>query len=488
MALSEAVGARAALSKSGLPHRLALADIVIGRIQRANKETVCAVDSFSSALNIAETSQSRWMQFHALYELGLCHIGRDDARSNELFGRAEKLLDSLWDRLGSDELKMAFLGDRENVYTYLVRSSVSGSPETAFEFSEKAHSRVLGERLIRKASFGSAAEMKSSLSTEESIVEYFIAGDDLCIFVLDSNGLRCIRRPGVVGRLETVWENLDRHMASCSVKWERLGPAQGHLEATALSHLQSLYSELIEPVRPELRRSVVFVPNGFLHGIPLHALHDGGRFLMESHRISYSPSASLYCAPPSEQPFHEPLFIAFSRNARTTSIDEIEQVAPLVPDSRVLINPSLLELRRAFDNPRRLIHIAGHAGIDMVDGKLSWIETPDGRLTSRDLLDMKIRARTLVITGCQTARRLIRPGDEWLGLMRAFYMSGANTIVSALWNIRDESARRFSLEFYRHFDGQDASSAAEKACESLRTWQTHPYFWAGFGVFVRKNR
>jgi tetratricopeptide (TPR) repeat protein len=486
-ALSEAAAARAALRSSGLPHRLALADIVIGRIQRANKDTVCAIDSFNSALSIAQTSRSKWMQFHALYELGLCLIGKDDIRSNELFRQAEGLLDSLWDRLGSDELKMAFLGDRENVYTYLVQSAISDSPETAFEFSEKAHSRVLGERLIRNASFGSAAAMKSHLSQEESIVEYFIAGDDLCIFVLGSNALQSIQRRGAVSRLKAAWENLDRHLSSCSVKWERLGPAQRHLEATALSHLQDLYSELIEPVRSELRRSVVFVPNGFLHGIPLHALHDGERFLMESHRISYSPSASLYCAPPSEQPFHEPLFIAFSRNGRTSSVDEVEQVAPLVPDSRVLINPSLLELRLALDSPRTLIHIAGHAGIDMVDGKLSWIETPDGRLTSRDLLDMQIRARTLVITGCQTARRLIRPGDEWLGLMRAFYMSGATTIVSALWNIRDESARRFSSEFYSHFGRQDAPSAAQKACESLRTWQSHPYFWAGFGVFVRKN-
>jgi len=486
-ALSEAAAARAVLRNSGLPHRLALADIVIGRIQRANKDTIGAVDSFNSALSVAQTGRSRWMQFHALYELGVSLIGNDDVRSNQLFREAESLLDSLWDRLGSDELKMAFLGDRENVYTYLVQSAISDSPETAFEFSEKAHSRVLRERLIRNVSFGSAAEMQSRLSPEESIVEYFIAGDDVCVFVLSSDGLQCVRQRRVVGQLRAIWENLDRHLSSCSVKWERLGAAQRYLEATALSHLQSLYSELIAPVRSALRRSVVFVPNGFLHGIPLHALHDGERFLMESHRISYSPSASLYSSASSEGTFHEPLFIAFSKDGRTTSVEEVEQVAPLVPNSCVLINPSLPELRRAFESPRTLIHIAGHAGIDMVDGRLSWIETPDGRLTSRDLVDMHIRARTLVITGCQTARRLIRPGDEWLGLMRAFYMSGATTIVSALWNIRDESARRFSSEFYSHFDGQNAPWAAQRACESLRVWQTHPYFWAGFGVFVRKN-
>jgi CHAT domain-containing protein len=123
----------------------------------------------------------------------------------------------------------------------------------------------------------------------------------------------------------------------------------------------------------------------------------------------------------------------------------------------------------------------------MVRGCLSWIETPEGRLTSRDLAGMQLRAKTVVITGCQTARRMIQPGDEWLGLMRALYMSCASSIVAAFWDIRDEAARRFSTEFYKHFDGDNTPSAVQKASAAVRTWQTHPYFWSGFGAFVRKN-
>lgn len=487
-ALSEAAIARSQLRSSGLPHRLALADIVIGRIQRAHGDVLCAIDSFASALKVAEKSRSKWMQFHACYELGLSFATKHDPNSTDLFRRAESMLDSLWDRLGSDDLKMAFLTDRENVYTHLVRSALDESPDAAFELSEKARSRVLRERLVPNDLRNSAKEIRSRLSKEETIVEYFITGNDLCIFTVHSDGLKCVRRPDAVDRLRQEWENLDRHLSSCSIKWERLKAAHGHLEATARAHLQALHEELIAPVRSELRASVVFSPHGFLHGIPLHALHDGDRFLSETHRISYSPSASLYCASPSKEIWGAPLFVGFSGNRRTTSIDEVRQAAEHFADANVLINPSIEELREALNSPRRLVHIAGHAGIDVVGGKISWIETQNGRLTSRDLMDMQIRARTLVITGCQTARRAIRPGDEWLGLMRAFYMSGASAIVSAFWDIRDESARRFSQEFYKHFDGQDTSSAAHKAVATLRNWQTHPYFWAGFGVFARKER
>ncbi len=485
-ALSEAAGARSQLRHCGLPHRMALADIVIGRIQRSMGDQACAIDSFKSALESAEQGRSKWMQFHACYELGLSLAAQGDARSPELFRRAESMLDSLWDRLGSDDLKMAFLTDRENVYTHLVRSALADSPDAAFELSEKARSRVLRERLA-PGDIRSAKDIQARLSPDETIVEYFIAGDDLCIFVADSGSLSCVHRPRSVERIRREWEGMERHFASCSVKWERLNGARRHLESTALTHLRNLHEELVAPVSAGLKSRVVFSPHGFLHGIPMHALHDGERFLVDAHQIAYSPGASLYCSGPAETAHGAPLFIGFSGHQATSSIDEVHEAAGHWPGSTTLVNPSMDELRTALDEPRSLIHIAGHAGIDVVGGRISWIQTPAGRLTSRELMDMRIQARTLVITGCQTARRLIRPGDEWLGLMRAFYLSGASSIVSVLWDIRDESARRFSREFYQRFDGSNAPSAAQHALAALKSWQTHPYFWAGFGVFARKT-
>src|SRR5207247_1388845 len=134
-ALSDALAARSLLLNAGLPHRLALAHIVVGRIQRSSGDVTSAVDSFKTALEVGETSRSKWMQFHACYELGLSHASQKNPASTDMFRRAENMLDSLWDRLGSDDLKMAFLTDRENVYTHLVRSALPESPDTAFEFS-----------------------------------------------------------------------------------------------------------------------------------------------------------------------------------------------------------------------------------------------------------------------------------------------------------------------------------------------------------------
>ena len=487
-ALVEATAARKLLAERSLPDRTALADIVIGRIQRVAGDQECAIDSFQSAVQLAENSNSKWMQFHALHELGVSLSQTDDARSVSFLRKAESMLDVLWHRIGSDDLKMAFLGDRENVYTHLVADVASTSSDEAFRLSERARSRVLVERLAGAGERILADQIPNRLDRDETIVEYFIAGDDLYIFVVNRNGLECVHRAGVGAELEQECVHLERHFASCSVGWEKLSKISQHMERTALPHLKGLYDGLIGPVRELLNKKTIIVPHGFLHGVPFHALHDGETYLSESHSVTYSPSATLYVTPPEDEGNEPPLFVAFSPGPDEGIEEEIRQTAERFPEAIVLINPSVGELTREMNQYRPLLHVAGHAGIDPVRGSLSWLETPQGRLTSRDLMDTQFRAGTVVVTGCHTARRMISAGDEWLGLMRAFYMSGAHTIVSAYWAIRDESAQMFSKNFYENYDGTNAVEAVGAAAAAIRETSPHPYFWGGFGTFARKRK
>ncbi len=487
-ALREATSARQLLESSSLPDRLALADIVIGRIQRVRGNASCAVDSFESAVRLAKESKSEWMQFHAAHELGVSLSGTDTKKSRMHVQKAEAMLDSLWHRIGSDDLKMAFLNDRETVYSHLITNVAPISVDEAFRLSERARSRVLVERLAADGERVTTEDIPTRLDPGETIVEYFISGNDVYIFVIDRNGLEWVHRPGIAAEMEQEWTHLERHLVSCSVKWEQLSRISQHLERTAHVHLRSLYDGLIKPVQDHLGRNLIIVPHGFLHGIPFHALHDGNAYLSEHHSIVYSPSATLYVTPPTEEPDGPPLFVAFSTDAEEGIVKEVEQTARGFTDATVLVNPTVDELRDEMNHYRPLLHIAGHAGIDPIRGSLSWLETSNGKLTSRDLMDMQFRAGTVVVTGCHTARRNISAGDEWLGLMRAFYLSGAHTIVSAYWAIRDESAQLFSKTFYKHYDGTNASEAVTAASDTIRKASPHPYFWGGFGTFARKRR
>lgn len=485
-ALLEAITARALLQDSGLPNRLALADIVIGRIRKTRGDLEGARDSFSSALTEAGQGRSEWMQFHAAHELGTLLVPTESDQALRHLRTAEAMLDSLWSRLGSDDLKLAFLNDRESVYTPLVRLALRDSAESAFNLSEKARSRVLCESL--GASAMTAKSLSGSLSADEIVVEYFIDGHDLLTFTLTRAGVTCLRQERAALYVQTLIDNFERHIKSCSVSWERLGAARKHQVLTAESHLKELHRILIEPVASRLRKRVIVVPHGLLHRVPFHALRDDKGFLVDEYDVAYSPSAALYCSPAPPNGSNSAIFVAFSGAQRTTAEEEVREAAAKVPGAVALINPSMPELVDTFKAPHALVHIAGHAGIDAIGGRLSWIETAQGRLTNRDLSSLSIRAKTVVITGCQTAQRSIRPGDEWQGLMRSFYLAGAGAVVSALWDIRDQSAREFASAFYDTFSGNNVLAASQNAMKGVRQRQDHPYFWAGFSTFIRNER
>ena len=268
---------------------------------------------------------------------------------------------------------MTFCAIGENVYTHLVRSAVLESPSTGFEYAEKARSRVLSERLSGSTAQRTASQRLSWLSADESIVEYFVSRDDLYIFVVRKDGLLCVDCPGIVRQVKSEWDNLERHLQSCSVKWEHLSSrhrSSNHRSTTSPESLQSSGSAGRTRVRPggPLRL------HGFLeHDIPMQALFDGSRYLAERCAVGYTPSAALYCSPAAKQQYDKPLFVAFSTSPDSSSIQEVEEAASLAGPADLLVNPSIEVLRHAFRLPREVVHIAGHARVDAINGTISWI-------------------------------------------------------------------------------------------------------------------
>ena len=89
-ALAEAASARRLLNDLALPDRIAMADVVIGRIQRSSGDNECAIDSFRSAVRLADESHSDWMQFHANHELGVSLSEVDEGGSVRYLRRADR--------------------------------------------------------------------------------------------------------------------------------------------------------------------------------------------------------------------------------------------------------------------------------------------------------------------------------------------------------------------------------------------------------------
>jgi CHAT domain-containing protein len=115
-------------------------------------------------------------------------------------------------------------------------------------------------------------------------------------------------------------------------------------------------------------------------------------------------------------------------------------------------------------------------------------DAEDGIVTAEELAALDLRGLAIAsLSACDTGLGTVTAGEGVFGLRRALEIAGTRTVLMSLWQVPDESARRWMAEFYRHvFAGEPvqlASRAASRASlEALRAAgiADHPHLWAGF--------
>ncbi|MEY4119557.1 MAG: hypothetical protein RLZZ116_2885, partial [Planctomycetota bacterium] len=135
----------------------------------------------------------------------------------------------------------------------------------------------------------------SRLESDDAMVAYFIAGDELMAFVAqrgEITSVRCIANASDIGPL------VDKLLYQLRAG-VRAADARSERAIKALS--RTLHDLLIEPLleqAPAVREAarLIVVPFGALHALPFAALFDGDTYLIERYEIHTAPSASIACA------------------------------------------------------------------------------------------------------------------------------------------------------------------------------------------------
>ena len=116
-------------------------------------------------------------------------------------------------------------------------------------------------------------------------------------------------------------------------------------------------------------------------------------------------------------------------------------------------------------------------------------EEEDGILTAEEVATLDLSGvNWIVLSACDTGVGKIRAGEGVFGLRRAFRLAGAQTLITSLWAVEDEAARKWMRALYeaRFSKGLGtADSVREAYLEVLRELRkkkksTHPFFWAAF--------
>ena len=330
----------------------------------------------------------------------------------------------------------------------------------------------------------SLEKLQAAIPADAALIEYYSTGDRLVAAVVTRNSIE-ITPITVISRVLHFL-----HLLRFQLSKFRMGATytkrfeQPLLQATQ-SHLESLYAELIAPLRQHLQaRHLIFVPHGPLHFLPFHALKNGDAYLCDAHPISYAPSATVFalCQEKAPSDMSASLVMGIPDERAPQILDEVQSVAAILPNADLRLGEqATTEILKTKGAESALLHIATHGTYRQDNPMFSGIRLGDGYLNLYDLYQMRLSARHVTLSGCATGMNFVAAGDELLGLQRGLFCAGAASLLLSLWDVHDRSTSELMQSFYKSYmqTGEMAASL-QSAMKQLRQQNPHPYFWAPF--------
>jgi hypothetical protein len=338
-------------------------------------------------------------------------------------------------------------------------------------------------------------EARGELPAGATLVEYFLSPRGAWAFVLDGDA-RAVRLPVSLPEVTNRVGRLRFHLEKgCYGRAYTGARAQAWREATD-HHLRFLAERLWDPLGVGEGR-VVVVPHGPLHSLPFAALPlgDGSR-VVDRHVLSHLPSASArryFTASAADAP---PPADEERRPKRDIRVLAVEVTDERIPEARREVD----EVRRTFRRGTTLrgrkataerfrrtvreadvVHVATHGLFRGDDPAFSALRFADGWMSLPEIYGLRLPAKLVCLSACQSGRNWVGGGDELVGLTRGFLHAGAGSLLVSLWPVDDGSTADLMIRFYRGLrQGGVVDETLRDAMRELRREHAHPYYWSPF--------
>ena len=333
----------------------------------------------------------------------------------------------------------------------------------------------------------SVEDVQSFLPSHSSVVEYFIARDEVLAFVISKGGLIVRRHLCTLNRLHHLHERFRLQIEKFQFGPKYVEEFKHQLQESMDRHLQELYTELILPLEDDLRSPhLIIVPHGVLHYLPFHAFFDGDEYLIDRHTISYAPSASVlkFCMTRNPVESCPPVIAGVADDRAPLIADEIARLKTIAPDACTYFGEDATQsaIRNAVTQAD-FVHLATHAFFRTDNPMLSAFKLSDGWMTALDLYSIQCRTNLVTLSGCKSGVGALPDADELLGLMRGFLYAGAHSLQLSLWDVNDQATCTYMAAFYERWrSGLSKAEAVRAAAQTVRASHPHPYYWAAFSL------
>jgi CHAT domain-containing protein len=263
---------------------------------------------------------------------------------------------------------------------------------------------------------------------------------------------------------------------------------------------QEVYNWLLKPIESQLEKNgvdtLVFVLDGPLRNLPMAALYDGKKYLVEKYAIALSVGLQLLDPKPLVKQQIRALTAGltqpppgFPKFAPLLAIkSEFDGITKAGVSTTSLIDGDFKkkklesEISAASFN---IVHLATHG---QFSSRLeeTFILDFDGEINVKDFDTLfrsqgKTVVELLVLSACQTAAGDSRAA---LGLAGAAVRAGARSTIASLWQIDDKSTAMFVSAFYRELKSgkiTKAEAVHRAQLELLKHPNYHaPSFWSAY--------
>ncbi len=290
---------------------------------------------------------------------------------------------------------------------------------------------------------------------------------------------------------------------------------------TYLSHAQQLYSWLVAPMEEALQEEdiahVSFIMAPGLRSLPMAALHDGERFIIEKYTVGLMPSLALTDSRYTD--IRQAPVLAMGASEFTNLPDlpavplELDTIVNQLRTGEKQLNeaftPQTLVAQRQSDS-YPILHLATHGEFRPGGPGNSFIQFWDQRLGLDQVRQLQLDSPTLELLVMSACRTALGDTDAELGFAGLAVQAGVKSALASLWQVSDLETAGLMAEFYTQLNQQPYKAEALRQAQlamlrgevrvedGMLIWNggsiplppeladlrfqdaSHPYYWAAF--------
>ncbi len=439
-------------------------------------------------------------------------------RERELRTRIEQLEQEVFKLTGKEGAKE----QRESI-----SSNLFALKQSYQEVSSELKSNPKYKRINNALEIASLQSIQKGLKESEAVIEYAPGDSTLYTFVITKSDIAVF-----ANRYEEEFDGLVTALRNAIIfkSDAAFDYVSGKLYSIAMKDSEDYFRENEMDIS-----SLVIVPEGPFNYFPFESLKRDGKYLIEDYNIAYSYSMTLSGVLTERETVGNGQLLSFapvfdnSDNGRLTSgakdvfvasrsvstgevrgfsvngefitplpgtKEEVDALSELVKKkgSRVetLVYDQAKEevIKSGMMEDYQYIHFATHGFVNEAKPEFSGVfmsqnedSDEDCVLFASEIYNLNIKADLVTLSACETGLGRMAYGEGIVGLSRAFFYAGAQSLVVSQWQVNDASTAELMVDFYDQLlAGTTKAEALRKAKLKLIASDRfkQPYYWAPF--------